>query len=68
MLEAKGLSAKGTAKEMIKQAEENGIATKQTTDKVDEGWQGKAKGLLQVLLESGFIDTANVDKYMMNQR
>jgi hypothetical protein len=68
MLEAKGLPAKGTAKDMIKQAEENGIATKEMTDKVDEGWQGKAKGLLQVLWERGFIGAANVDKYMMNGR
>jgi hypothetical protein len=37
LLEAKRLSAKGTANDMIKQAEENGIATKEMTDKVDEG-------------------------------
>jgi hypothetical protein len=54
LLEAKGLPAKGMAKDMIKQVEENGIATKETADKVNEGWQGKAKGLLQVFVEEGF--------------
>jgi hypothetical protein len=38
------------------------------TDKVDEGWQGKAKGLLQVLWEKCFIDATNIEKYMMNGR
>ena len=33
-----------------------------------EGWQGKAKGLLQVLWERGFIDTTNIEKYTMNGR
>jgi hypothetical protein len=68
MLEVKGLSAKGMAKDMIKQALENGIATKETTDKVDEGWQGKAEGLLQLFWERGFIDAINIDKCMMNGR
>jgi hypothetical protein len=53
---------------MIKQVEENGIATKETTDKLNEGWQGKAKGLLQVLWERGFIHATNVEKYTMNGR
>jgi hypothetical protein len=47
---------------MIKRAEENGISDKETSDKVVEGWQWKAKGLLQVLWERGFIDPTNVDR------
>ncbi len=38
LLEANRLSTKGTAKDMIKQAEENDISTKETTGKVREGW------------------------------
>jgi hypothetical protein len=37
LLEAKGLSTKRTAKEMIKRAEEDGINSKETMDKVVEG-------------------------------
>ncbi len=68
LLEAKGLSTKGTAKDMIKRAKVNGISSKETTDKVVEGWQGKTKGLLQVLWERGFIDPTNAVRYIMNGR
>ncbi len=33
-----------------------------------EGWQGKAKGLLQVLWERGFINATNIEKYTINGR
>jgi len=36
--------------------------------KVVEGWQGKAKGLLQVLWERGFINATNLENYTMNRR
>jgi hypothetical protein len=67
-LEGKGLPTKGTAKDLIGRAKENGISSKVTSAKVVEGWQGKAKGLLQVLWERGFIDATNLEKYMMNVR
>ena len=51
---------------LIKRAKQNGICSKVTSAKVVEGWQGKAKGLLHVLWERGFIDTTNLDKYTMN--
>jgi len=35
---------RGTAKDLIKRAEENGISSKVTMTKVIEGWQGKARG------------------------
>jgi len=68
LLQEKGLPTTGTAKDMIKRAEENGISSKVTSAKVVEGWQGKAKGLLQVLWKRGFIDTTNLEKYTMNGR
>ncbi len=33
-----------------------------------EGWEGKQKGLHQVLWERGFIDVNNVGSYTMNRR
>jgi hypothetical protein len=52
----------------LKRAQEHNIETKVTSSKVVEGWQGKAKGLLQVLWEIGFIDADNHQKYTMNGR
>ena len=68
LLEEKGLPVRGTVKDLIKRAEENGISSKVTTAKIIEGWQGKAKGLMQILWERGFIDERNLDKYTMNGR
>jgi hypothetical protein len=39
-----------------------------TSAKAVEGGQGKAKGLLQVLWERGFINATNIKKYTMNGR
>ncbi len=49
LLKKKGLPVRGPAKDLIKRAEENGISSKVTPVKVIEGWQGKAKGLMQIL-------------------
>jgi len=37
-----------------------------TSAKVVEGWEGKAKCLLQILWERGFIDATNLKNYTMN--
>jgi hypothetical protein len=68
ILAEKNISTKGTSKELLKRAQEHNIETKVTSSKVIEGWQGKAKGLLQVLWERGFIDADNHQKYTMNGR
>ena len=60
------LSDKGTAKELIQRAKDNGIQVTSASEKILEGWQGKAKGLLQVLWERGFIDPNNLDRYTLN--
>jgi hypothetical protein len=67
-LQEKGLPTTGTAKDLIRRAEENGICRKVTSAKVVEGWEGEAKGLLQVLWERGFIDATNLENYTMNGR
>ena len=38
----------------------NNIAITRTAEKIKEGWEGKAKGLLQVLWEKGLIDSLNI--------
>jgi hypothetical protein len=68
LLEEKGLPVRGIAKDLIKRAEENGISSKVTTAKVIEGWQWKAKGLMQILWERGLINDCNLEKYTMNGR
>jgi hypothetical protein len=59
-LVAKGVSLERgtnhTKKELQQFAKSNDVALEVESDKVIEGWEGKAKGLLQVLWERGFID------------
>lgn len=40
----------------------------ETTQKIEEGWQGKPKGLLQILWERGWIDANNLGNYTMGGR
>jgi hypothetical protein len=61
LLEEKGLLVRGTAKDLIERAEENGISSKVTTA-IIEGWQGKAKGLVQILWERGFTDECSLNR------
>jgi len=57
-LQGRGLNTKGTNKrELVELCEQHQIAISKTVAKVKEG---KAKGLLQVLWESGLIDVANL--------
>ena len=43
----------------------NNIPITKTVEKVNEGWEGKAKGLLQVLWERGLIDGAIFKQYSL---
>jgi hypothetical protein len=56
MLIAKGLTMKGKLKDLQAAAQLNGIPIEEVKEKVIEGWENKAKGLLQVLWERGWID------------
>jgi hypothetical protein len=68
LLQEKGLLARGKKTELIKRCEDNGIRTIETTQKIEEGWQGKPKGLLQILWERGWIDANNLGNYTMSGR
>ena len=65
-LGSKGISTKGKNKrELIELCNNNGISTVRSVQKIKEGWEGKAKGLLQVLWERGFIDMNNLSSYTL---
>jgi hypothetical protein len=55
-LKQKGIIASGKAVELKKIAENNGILTVFQEQKKEEGWEGKPKGMLQVLWEQGWVD------------
>lgn len=50
-------------KSMQKLAKENGIPISDEIPKIIEGWEGKAKGMLQILAERGFIDRSKPLSY-----
>ena len=41
------------------------IPITKTAEQIKEGWEGKAKGLLQVLWERGVIDSTNIKQYSL---
>jgi hypothetical protein len=57
-LEAKGVSLNRnhSKKELQEFATNNGVDLDVNKDTIEQGWEGQAKGLLQVLWERGFID------------
>ncbi len=48
LLEAKNIFVKGTAKELTNLCEDHVTLVTVTSNKIIEGWGGKAKGLMQV--------------------
>jgi len=48
--------------------DQNMTIIEENLPKVKEGWEGKSKGILQVLQERGFIDTLNLKQYTMDGR
>ena len=62
----RGISTKGKNKrELVEICEQHHIAITKNEDKIKEGWEGKPKGLLQVLWERGLIDNANLKDYSL---
>ena len=55
----------GKVGDVQKLAQDRGIPIEEETLKVWQGWEGKAKGMLQILWEWGFIDSNNVPQYSM---
>ena len=65
-LQGKGISTKGKNKrELVEICEQHHIAITKTEDKIKEGWEGKPKGLLQVLWERGLIDGSKLKDYSL---
>lgn len=60
-LKRSGLNTKGKNKrELIELCAHYQVAITMTVAKIKEGWEGKAKGLLQVLWEGGLIGSAKL--------
>ena len=65
-LRGKGISTMGKNKrELVELCQHHNIAIKKAVEKVKEGWEGKPKGLLQVLWERGLIDGNNLKQYSL---
>ena len=65
-LRALGISTKGKNKrELAELCQQHQIATLKNVEKVKEGWEGKPKGLLQILWERGLIDGAKLNNYSL---
>jgi hypothetical protein len=57
-LQAKNVSAKGTKDELQVLCKNKDVPIEEELAEVVEGWEEKAKGMLQILWERGFIDPA----------
>ena len=55
-LQSRGVSAKGRKDELQILCKQNNIPIEEELDEVVEGWEGKPKGMLQILWERGFVD------------
>jgi hypothetical protein len=55
-LAEKGVEGKGNSKQVQAMCVAHNIPTKYTETEVKEGWEGKAKGMEQILWERGWID------------
>ena len=62
-LQMKNVTATGSYNNIKRLCELNGIELFEVIPKVVEGWQGKAKGMLQVAWERGLIDEKNLSLY-----
>ena len=68
-LHGKGINTKGkNKKELVALCVNNDILTNREVPRTKEGWVGKAKGLLQVLWERGFINTNELSSYTLTGR
>ena len=68
VLKEQGVSAKGKKAAIQTIAQEHGLPIRETTQIVVEGWEGKPKGLLQVLWERVIVDKTRLSEYTINGR
>jgi hypothetical protein len=57
-----------TKKELQDFARMRGIDLSEQKEQIIMGWEGQAKGLLQVLWERGFVSEASLEKYTLDGR
>jgi hypothetical protein len=68
-LQGKGISTKGKNKEeLVALCASNEIAVSKEVQKLKEGWEGKPKGLFQVLWERGFINPNKLKDYTLTEK
>ncbi len=65
-LQERGIAGGGTLKRLQQLCEANQIPIMEETQKVQQGWGGKQKGLLQVLWERGWIDATRLSQYTID--
>ena len=61
-----GLTIKGKLKDLQRAASNIRLPIEEMKQKVIEGWEGKPKGLLQILWERGWIDNSDNKAYLNN--
>jgi len=67
-LQEKGVTATGNIKNITRLCQVADIPIEILIPKTLQGWQGKPKGMLQVLWERGFIDEKNLNQYTVTGR
>ena len=67
-LKEHGVTARGNKTAVQKLAQECGLPIQEIKPKIIYGWEGKPKGLLQVLWEQGFIDISKLSHYTMHRK
>ena len=68
-LRGRGISRKEKNKrELVEICEQHQITITKNVEKIKEGWEGKPKGLLQVLWERGLIDGTNLKDYPLTRK
>jgi hypothetical protein len=61
-----GVGTKGKNKrELVELCKHHSIVITKTVEKIREGWEGKPKGLLQILWERGLINGNNLKQYSL---
>ena len=65
-LRGKGIMATGSLKALKKLCDQNGMPTSEYIPKIQQGWVGKQKGLLQILWERGWVDISRLGKYTID--
>jgi hypothetical protein len=66
-LQAKGVLGTGDKKELQQLCASNGVPISFQTQGISEGWEGKPKGMLQILFERGKIDPSKILNRELNQ-